>query len=694
MRKPTRTATSLITTMAVLLLLCAFGFTALGADHLSQGGRGALVAAPQPPLSEFRQGVDGYEGCADTYISSWYPDVNFCSETELRVKADSPFRTLIRFDLSGIIPYGEVAAGYLELYVQGGDPIFGSLKAHKVRRDWNCEEATWRNAKQGERWGEDGCSHPDVDYYFDPEGNGYPSPDRPGFYRVEIDRQTLQSWLSNPSANKGLILIGEGGYDYFSFGSSEASLESRRPVLVIKWVPPTPTATPFVTPTHTPSPTVTPTATPLVVPTPQPAHLALIAYPTSLTVDETSVITATVTDSLSNPVPDGVVVRFTTTLGHFGGGITTTTRSTLGGTASVVLHSTETGTAIVRGSVGALSAEVAVTFAAGVPDNIVLMVSPGVIPGCGGTALAEALVTDRHGNPVRDGMVIAFDVTPQGDAEPIDGGRTTNGVASAIISSGTVPGPATVHAWWGPARTSVVAQFPVVFEVGPPDEVNLSAEPPNVRVGGNTATLRLQALDCAGYPVTDLTPVTFTLASGQGSLEPLVTTTVNGRAYSTLTSPNQTGSATIRATVGDREATVVVQYIPGRAFDVTLTADPLSIPADGVSTSTIVAEVRDSYGNAVADRTTVVFSTDLGRFDTGTSYVTSTTGGKASGVLTSSSTPGVARVEAVAGGKRVEIYVDFYWVPPPTPTPTPTPQWHLYLPIVFRRRGSGPFPGL
>ena len=220
MRKLTRSITLLITAMIILLPLCAFGFTALGADHIAQGGGGALVVAQQPPISEFRQGVDGYQGCADTYISSWYPEDNFCSETELRVKGDTPFRTLIRFDLSGIIPPDEVAEGYLELYVRGGDPTFGSLKAHRVRRDWNCQEATWRYAKEGERWGEDGCNHPDVDYYFDPEGNGYPSPDRPGFYRVEIHRETLQAWLSNPSTNNGLILIGEGGYDYFSFSSS------------------------------------------------------------------------------------------------------------------------------------------------------------------------------------------------------------------------------------------------------------------------------------------------------------------------------------------------------------------------------------------------------------------------------------------------------------------------------------------
>lgn len=32
-------------------------------------------------MRESTSGVDGCQGCADTYISSWYRDDNFCSET-------------------------------------------------------------------------------------------------------------------------------------------------------------------------------------------------------------------------------------------------------------------------------------------------------------------------------------------------------------------------------------------------------------------------------------------------------------------------------------------------------------------------------------------------------------------------------------------------------------------------------------
>jgi adhesin/invasin len=130
-------------------------------------------------------------------------------------------------------------------------------------------------------------------------------------------------------------------------------------------------------------------------------------------------------------------------------------------------------------------------------------------------------------------------------------------------------------------------------------------------------------------------------------------------------------------TSGDQEAMVVVEYIPGPPFDITLTADPLSIPANGVSTSTVGAEVRDLYGNPVADRTALVFSTELGRFETGASYSASTLGGRASAVLTSSATPGIARVAALTAGKRGEIYVDFYF--------QPAPVCILHFPIVVKQ---------
>ncbi len=47
---------------------------------------------------------------------------------------------------------------------------------------------------------------------------------------------------------------------------------------------------------------------------------------------------------------------------------------------------------------------------------------------------------------------------------------------------------------------------------------------------------------------------------------------------------------------------------PDPPYTVTLTADPMAIPADGVSSSTLRAMVTDQYGNPVADWTAVTFT--------------------------------------------------------------------------------------
>jgi len=410
------------------------------------------------------------------------------------------------------------------------------------------------------------------------------------------------------------------------------------------------------------------------------------ANPRILGCGEVSQITVTAKDQFGNNVSDGTLVTYTTSLGYFTTNLSDTIlRTTTGGRSTTGLTSETPGPAIVVGEVAGESDSVLVTFEPGEPHSIkILDVDPALIQSCVGTALATAEVRDRFGNLVKDGTVVVFDVIPTGDVEPIDGGRTTNGIAQAIISAGTTPTWATVIAWPERFRTSISDQYGIEFQVGPPDRIDAAAEPPRLLVGGNRATIRARVFDCGGYPVTDGTIVTYTLVSGQGSLSPQTTTTASGWAYSYLTSPEDTGTAQLRVASGNREATVIVEYIPGAPFDVELSAEPLSIPANGMASTRIDADVSDRYGNAVLDRTLVIFSTNLGRFATTTSISAYTSGGKASAVLTSSMSPGIAQVEAIAVGARSDpTFVDFYTAP----TPTRPPGWSsIYLPVIMKNR--------
>ncbi|MBC8264915.1 MAG: lamin tail domain-containing protein, partial [Anaerolineales bacterium] len=99
---------------------------------------------------------------------------------------------------------------------------------------------------------------------------------------------------------------------------------------------------------------------------------------------------------------------------------------------------------------------------------------------------------------------------------------------------------------------------------------------------------------------------------------------------------------------------------PGWPHSVTVTADPASIPADGTSTSTISAAVKDRNNNPVADGTTVVFATDLGALSDTT---TKTIDGVATVTLKSGTVPGKARVTARSLWVSGQVSVPLTFIP-------------------------------
>ncbi len=412
--------------------------------------------------------------------------------------------------------------------------------------------------------------------------------------------------------------------------------------------------------------------------------VSMSARPMEPRVGNTSIITLTARDIFFNPV-SFEPVTFTTTMGDFGGYTTTYTTSDASGRAAATLRSETIGPALVRGVIRGVPGEIVINWQPGDPYTITVTVDPKIIPDCVGTAGVRALVRDRYLNPVRDGTVVVFRVSPQGEVRPVEGGRTVDGVATAVLSAGGVPGPATVMAWPEQWQGSVNGRDYVTFVVGPPDVLALTADPPDLLVGGQRSTLRLHVLDCGGYPVTDTTAVTFTITAGEGIVSPPTTNTTNGWAYATLTSPAETGAATIRAQAGNREAAIIVHYRPGPPCDIRLTAVPAAIAADGVSTCTVCAEIQDCWGNYVADRTNVSFTTSRGRFETGSSFSTFTVAGRACAILMSSTTFGPAVVASQSGDVRAERVVDFYFSPTPTPSPTPVPAARTYLPIIRKK---------
>ncbi len=94
----------------------------------------------------------------------------------------------------------------------------------------------------------------------------------------------------------------------------------------------------------------------------------------------------------------------------------------------------------------------------------------------------------------------------------------------------------------------------------------------------------------------------------------------------------------------------------GLANNIILSADKLSLPADGMSTALITATVVDRNNAAVPDDTPVSFSTSSGTISPA---IASTIGGKAEATLTAPISAGLGVVTASSGNKTATINITF-----------------------------------
>ena len=396
-----------------------------------------------------------------------------------------------------------------------------------------------------------------------------------------------------------------------------------------------------------------------------PQTVVVESWPPTIEVGgNTATITATVRDIGGYPVADGTPVVFTTDFASLGS--STVTKYTTDGVAVATLTSgTTPGVAHITAESNSKSGTAIVKVAAGPPFDIQVTADPAYIPIGETTSRIMATVKDRYGNNVINGTTVDF-ITTLGTLWP-SSDTTIEGAAVVTLTSGLVKGPATVTAISGPGTGSV----DVIFTVGPPFFVSVEADPTTIGLNGQTSNIQATVRDIGGNDVADGTEVTFSTSLGVLGSDTVIKTTTNGVATAMLTSETIAGTATITATADSHSHTTQVVINPGPPDDVAVTANPMLIPADGVSTAAIRALVTDQYGNPVADGTNCSFETTLGSiwplFD-------ATLNGVAETTLTAGEDTGLAVVKANCAGLEDTILVSFY-----------VPRFKLYLPLVFKR---------
>lgn len=245
-----------------------------------------------PITAQLQEGVEGYKGVKDTYITRWYKTRNFGKEAILAVRTEDTFgvthQALLYFPVREKIPANaRIVSARLKLYSGARNRSSAILlRAYMLRRPWEESEATWHKATSAVDWekpGALGASDRLMQAVGETTFNDV-------YSWVGIDvTAAVKEWVSGTGENYGFIVQGfkapNGVQVQHNFLSSNYPAPHLRPMLEITYQLPTttpPTPTPQATPTPEPTPTRAgwPTPTPGASPTPLPPAPTATPIPT------------------------------------------------------------------------------------------------------------------------------------------------------------------------------------------------------------------------------------------------------------------------------------------------------------------------------------------------------------------------------------------------------------------------------
>lgn len=297
---------------------------------------------------------------------------------------------------------------------------------------------------------------------------------------------------------------------------------------------------------------------------------------------------------------------------------------------------------------------------------ITLTVSPSSAVADGASSVAiTAVVSDRSGTPVPQDTSVTFSTTlgtfPNGGTRLTLATPDDTGTVVVSLIAGTVAGTAEITC----TANGVTQRVTVEFITQGAARVVLAATPERIPADGvSTALVTAQILNGVGDPVPAGTPVTFTTTLGlfsNGDTTLMLSTPDGSGVVSTwLTSAKLGGTAVVTVTSGTVSQAIGVEFTATASL--TLSADPASVAADGVSSMLITAQLLLASGEAVPQGTSAVFSTTLGSFPGGGTTANVTTlddSGTVRISLRSATTAGFAQVTCTSHGVTQAITVAF-----------------------------------
>ena len=145
---------------------------------------------------------DIIESFSDSYISNAYKDSSFVNDSSFTVGLDlsnTINKGLFKFDLSAL--QGKpIQDAMLKIHVDNPNNKIFYLKAYTAIDDWAEGNVTWNNPIPGVQW----SNEPGNGYESDPIGTLNASDN--GWVYMFLDRDMVEIWINNPTANHGLFI--------------------------------------------------------------------------------------------------------------------------------------------------------------------------------------------------------------------------------------------------------------------------------------------------------------------------------------------------------------------------------------------------------------------------------------------------------------------------------------------------------
>ncbi|MCX5850754.1 MAG: hypothetical protein NT072_01665 [Deltaproteobacteria bacterium] len=407
------------------------------------------------------------------------------------------------------------------------------------------------------------------------------------------------------------------------------------------------------------------------------ASIELSSNKTSLPADGSSsaAITATLTDATGSAVAPGTKVVFTTDHGTFTGGTTTYTVSITDDSGKVtvaLIAGTTSGVAQVVATSNGVTQNILITFAgeggAGSVSSIALAADPTSIPADGGSSTKiTAMMLGGTGTAVAKGTSVTFTTTlgtfANGLATYQVATEDDTGTVVVSLIAGLVQGSAAVTAESSGVKQKILI---TLTGAGGTSSITLVADPLSIPADGTSSSdINTKLYYATNVPVGSGTVVSFSTTLGtfpNGKTTYQAATDSFSEVNLSLTSGKVPGTATVTVDALGVTQTILIIFTPtgGTTASIGLEAKPLSIPADGSSSTAITATLLDGIGAAVGIGTYVTFTTDLGTFSNGTATFTVATSDDTSKVtvsLIAGTVTGVAHVVATSNSVEQAIII-------------------------------------